>query len=177
MAGRQSPPRDKSQRRRGGWGRTAVRSHPKQSPVSASLLYTLYTNWQGKTLGATTVADVLRRTGQRRERGFKNRRTLRAFFATKRRLLLTCVTTSDVFCNKVYVIRKFWNNFLDKENKKGGAKNLVFQFRGISICSKGNGQIDGRATVDWSNVAQERRREQAKHQPRPPRSYALVARV
>ena len=26
----------------------AVRSHPKQSPVSASLLYTLYTNWQGK---------------------------------------------------------------------------------------------------------------------------------
>ena len=95
---------------------------------------------------ATTVEDVLRRTGQRRERGFKNRRTLRAFFATKRRLLRTCVTTSDVFCNKVYVIRKFWNNFLDNKNQEGGAKNFVFQFRGISTRSKGNGQIDGRAT-------------------------------
>ena len=126
---------------------------------------------------ATTVADVLRRTGQRRERGFKNRRTLRAFFATKRRLLLTCVTTSDVFCNKVYVIRKFWNNFLDKDNQEGGAKNLVFQFREISNCSKGNGQIDGRATFGWISAAPDRRRGQAKHQPTTvlrPRGTSLV---
>ena len=126
---------------------------------------------------ATTVADVLRRTGQRRERGFKNRRTLRAFFATKRRLLLTCVTTSDVFCNKVYVIRKFWNNFLDKDNREGGAKNLAFQFREISNCSKGNGQIDGRATFGWISVARDRRRGQAKHQPTTvlrPRGSSLV---
>jgi hypothetical protein len=125
---------------------------------------------------ATTVADVLRRTGQRRERGFKNRRTLRAFFATKRRLLWTCVTTSDVFCNKVYVIRKFWNNFLDKENQDG-AKNSVLQSWGISTRSKGTGQIDGRATFGWIRVAPDRRRGQAKHQPTTvlrPRGTSLV---
>ena len=49
---------------------------------------------------ATTVADVLRRTGQRKERGFKNRRTPRAFCATKRRLLRTRVTITGIFCNK-----------------------------------------------------------------------------
>jgi hypothetical protein len=83
-----------------------------------------------------------------------------------------------VFCNKGYVIRKSWNilldeeiifleeiNFLGKENQEGGTNNLVFQSRGISIHSKGNGQIDGRATFGWVSVARDRRREQAKLQP------------
>ena len=79
-----------------------------------------------------------------------------------------------VFCNKVYVIRKFWNNFLDKEDREGGAKNLV---RGISTRSKGIGQIDGRATFGWVSVAPDRRRGQAQHQPTTvlrPRGTSLV---
>ena len=56
----------------------------------------------------------------------------RVFFATKPGLLRTKRwirrlrgKLKGVFCNKVYVIRKFWNNFLDKENQDGGAKNSV----------------------------------------------------
>jgi hypothetical protein len=84
-----------------------------------------------------------------------------------------------VFCNKVHVIRKSWNIFLDKEiiflgeeiifldkeNQEGGANNLVFQSRGTSIHSKGNGQIDERATFGWINVARDQRRGRSKHQP------------
>jgi hypothetical protein len=79
---------------------------------------------------------------------------------------------------KGYVIRKSWNILLDeeiilleeiiflgKENREGGANNLFFQSRGTSIHSKGNGQIDGRATFGWVSVARDRRREQAKLQP------------
>jgi hypothetical protein len=84
-----------------------------------------------------------------------------------------------VFCNKVYEIWKSRNNFLDKEiifrdqeiiflckeNQEGGANNLVFQSRGISIHFKGNGQRDGRATFGWVNVARDQRRGRSKHQP------------
>ena len=97
--------------------------------------------------------------------------------ATKRRIRRTRGTIKGVFCNKVYVIRKFWNNFLDNKNQEGGAKNLVFQFRGISIGSKGNGQIDGRATFGWISVARDRRHGQTKHQPTTvlrPRGASLV---
>ena len=108
----------------------------------------------------------------------------RAFFATKPGLLRTKRwirrlqgKIKGVFCNKVYVTQKFWNNFLDKENREGGANNLVFQFRGTSNCSKGNGQIDGRATFGWINGTRDRRRGQAKHQPNTvlrPRGTRLV---
>ena len=108
----------------------------------------------------------------------------RAFFATKPGLLRTKRwirmprgKLKGVFCNKVYVIRKFWNNFLDKENQEGGAKNLVLQSRGISTRSKGIGQIDGRATFGWISAAPDRRRGQAKHQPTTvlrPRGTSLV---
>jgi hypothetical protein len=84
-----------------------------------------------------------------------------------------------VFCNKVHVIWKSRNISLDeeiifldqeiiflcKENQEGGANNLVFQSRGISIHSKGNGQRDGRATFGWVNVARDQRRGRSKHQP------------
>jgi hypothetical protein len=91
-----------------------------------------------------------------------------------------------VFCNKVHVIWKSRNNFLDqeiifldqeiifldqeiiflcKENQGGGANNLVFQSRGISIHFKANGQRDGRATFGWINVARDQRRGRSKHQP------------
>ena len=75
---------------------------------------------------ATTVTDVFRRTGQRKERGFKNRRTSRAFFATKRRLLRTRVTITGILCNSFYEIRKSGQLSLDKENQEGGASNLLF---------------------------------------------------
>ena len=70
-----------------------------------------------------------------------------------------------VFCNKVHVIWKSRNIFLDKENQEGGANNLVFQSRGTSIHSKGNGRIGGRATFGWVSVTRDRRRERSKHQP------------
>jgi len=70
-----------------------------------------------------------------------------------------------VFCNKVYAIWKSRNIFLDKENQEGGTNNLVFQSRGISIHSKGNGRIGGRATFGWVSVTRDRRRERSKHQP------------
>jgi hypothetical protein len=70
-----------------------------------------------------------------------------------------------VFCNKVHESWKSRNNFLDKENQEGGANNLVFQSRGISIHFKGNGLRDGRATFGWVNVARDQRRGRSKHQP------------
>jgi len=98
--------------------------------------------------------------------------------ATKRWIRRTRCTTKGVFCNKGYVIRKSWNILLDKEivfldeeiiflgkeNRDGGANNLVFQSRGTSTHSKGNGRIDGRATFGWVSVARDRRRERSKHQ-------------
>jgi hypothetical protein len=89
----------------------------------------------------------------------------RAFATTKRWTRRIRGKTKGVFCNKAYVKWKSRNIFLDKENQEGGANNLVFQFRGTSIHSKGNGQTDGRATFGWVNVTRDQRRERLKHQP------------
>jgi hypothetical protein len=102
----------------------------------------------------------------------------RALATAKRWIRRTRCTTKGVFCNKAYVILKSWNILLDeeiffleeiiflgKENQDGGANNLVFQSRGTSIHSKGNGQIDERATFGWINVARDQRRGRSKHQP------------
>jgi hypothetical protein len=88
-----------------------------------------------------------------------------ALATTKRWIRRLRGKIKGVFCNKVYVTRKSWNIFLDKENQEGGADNLVFQSRGIPIRSKGNGQTDGRATFGWVSVTRDQRRERPKHQP------------
>ena len=49
-----------------------------------------------------TVRDASALKSQHESVQFRNRRTLRAFFATKRRLLRTRIPTSGVFCNSFY---------------------------------------------------------------------------
>ena len=49
-----------------------------------------------------TVRDASALKSQHESVQFRNRRTLRAFFATKRRLLRTRIPTSGVFCNGFY---------------------------------------------------------------------------
>jgi hypothetical protein len=49
-----------------------------------------------------TVRDASALKSQHESVHFRNRRTLRAFFATKRRLLRTRIPTSGVFCNSFY---------------------------------------------------------------------------
>ena len=53
-----------------------------------------------------TVRDASALKSQHESVQFRNRRTLRAFFATKRRLLRTRIPTSGVFCNSFTQMRR-----------------------------------------------------------------------
>ena len=101
MGGRHSLPRDRSQRLRCVWGQNGGPPFPSEAIIDlgAPIINNLP---EVATKLTATVRDASALKSQHESVQFRNRRTLRAFFATKRRLLRTRIPTSGVFCNSFY---------------------------------------------------------------------------
>ena len=92
-------------------------------------------------------------------------RIIKTKVTAKRWLRRTRDINSGVFCNRVCVTLKSRKPFLDKENREGGANNLVFEFRGNQTDAPDErGRRIERETHGRINDAAQRR-TRTKHQP------------
>ena len=92
-------------------------------------------------------------------------RIIKTKVTAKRWLRRTRDINSGVFCNRVCVTLKSRKPFLDKENREGGANNLVFEFRGnqTDAPDERGRRIERETHVRINDAAQ--RRTWTKHQP------------
>ena len=92
-------------------------------------------------------------------------RIIKTKVTAKRWLHRTRDINSGVFCNRVCVTLKSRKPFLDKENREGGANNLVFEFRGnqTDAPDERGRRIERETHVRINDAAQ--RRTWTKHQP------------